>query len=442
MISGGEGKDKDGCPIGLPSECFLCDFRGIGSYGVNAMPDDPELLRQYSQDGSQEAFSELVRRNLPLVYSVARRRVNGDSHLAKDVAQRVFADLAQKAGVLSRHRTLAGWLFVSTRLAAAEAVRRERRQHLRGRLAQEIHAIDVEAVPEADREQLRASIDDLIGELGDRDREAVLLRFFEGLPYAEMGARLSLSENTARMRVERALERLRARFAQRGAKSTAAALGLVLAGQTGAAVPPGLAAAVAGYAVSSGAAAGGLSLLWQSITMNKIAIGILGIVAAAGIATSTGITRSLGVTTPDSQTPVSRRDNPTPAIPAAAVAPSAEPPAAMPRSVAAPTASPSQPANGGPEGFAPSQLDQQPVVLVQDPPVYPMEAKRAGLKGEVVVDYVIDANGNVRNATVIEPSMLMFEQTTLAAVNTWKFRPGRKNGRAVAARLRVPIEFR
>src|SRR5436189_6234372 len=93
--------------------------------------DDAELLRHYAEEGVEDAFAELVRRHVNLVYSAALRQVNGDAHLAADATQLVFTDLARKADSLVGHRVLAGWLFTSTRFAAAKLVRGERRRHAR-----------------------------------------------------------------------------------------------------------------------------------------------------------------------------------------------------------------------------------------------------------------------------------------------------------------------
>ncbi|HSY74115.1 MAG TPA: hypothetical protein VK810_01485, partial [Dongiaceae bacterium] len=77
------------------------------------MTPDSELLRQFAKANSQDAFTELLKRHVNLVYSAALRQVNGDEHLAKDAAQMVFADLARKAGSLSCRQTLTGWLYTS-----------------------------------------------------------------------------------------------------------------------------------------------------------------------------------------------------------------------------------------------------------------------------------------------------------------------------------------
>src|SRR6266516_1271727 len=87
----------------------LCGFRSGGCYRLNMTPDY-DLLRRYAETNSEEAIAELVRRHLDLVYSAALRQVNGDAHLAQDVAQAVFSELARKATALSLRRALAGWL--------------------------------------------------------------------------------------------------------------------------------------------------------------------------------------------------------------------------------------------------------------------------------------------------------------------------------------------
>jgi RNA polymerase sigma factor (sigma-70 family) len=259
------------------------------------MQDDKELLRQYAEGRSEAAFGEFVQRHVSFVYSVALRKVGGDVHLAQDVTQRVFTDLARKSAVLFRHRALNGWLFVSARYAAAEAVRRERRRREREQEAIMFHQVQLEGASGSEWEHLRPGLDDWVGKLAEKDREAVLLRFFQNLSYAEIGERLGLSENTVRMRVERALEKIRSRLARQDVTSTARALALALAGQTGASVPAGLAFAVTGSAVAS-PAAGSATLVWQFLTMNKITASVVVVAIAACIATLAGITKSSSAT--------------------------------------------------------------------------------------------------------------------------------------------------
>src|SRR5215469_6734664 len=95
------------------------------------MPDDRQLLRHFTTECSESAFGELAARHLPLVYSVALRQTNGDSHLAQDVAQLVFTDLARKASTLSDNVVLAGWLHRATLYAARQILRGERRRRMR-----------------------------------------------------------------------------------------------------------------------------------------------------------------------------------------------------------------------------------------------------------------------------------------------------------------------
>lgn len=248
------------------------------------MTDDAELLRRYAEENSEAAFAELVRRHLGLVYHAALRQCGGDAHRAEDVAQAVFTDLARKAGKLAGRPVLAGWLHTSTRYAAAQAVRTEVRRQVREREAQTMNEILTEGDAGRDAavewERMRPVIDEALHGLGERDREAVLLRFFEGRAFAEIGARLRLTEDAARMRVERALEKLHAALAKRGITSTAAALGGVLANQATAAAPVGVAASVtgaalAGAAVGGGGAAGFLTFMG----MNKLSVGVLGAIA-------------------------------------------------------------------------------------------------------------------------------------------------------------------
>jgi periplasmic protein TonB len=96
---------------------------------------------------------------------------------------------------------------------------------------------------------------------------------------------------------------------------------------------------------------------------------------------------------------------------------------------------------GGVEVFDISKLDQQPVAKFQARPQFPFEMRRAGISGEVVVDFIVDTDGAVRNAFAAHSSQREFEAAAVQAVSKWKFRPGRKNGHAVFTHMQVPIVF-
>jgi RNA polymerase sigma factor (sigma-70 family) len=239
------------------------------------MMDDAELLRSYVRERSQDAFTELVRRHVNLVYFAALRRVGGDAHLADDVAQSVFADLARKAPSLQERSGLTGWLYTSTRFAAAQLVRGERRRRTHEQEAQTMH--ELQATPDVDWNQLRPVIDEALDELDDHDREAVLLRFFENQPLAAVGARFSLSADAARMRVERALDKLRGLLERRGIASTSAALATVFTSQSGMMAPAGIVARiVASVSGQAGAAATVTTLATWKIVAG-LAAGMLGL---------------------------------------------------------------------------------------------------------------------------------------------------------------------
>jgi RNA polymerase sigma factor (sigma-70 family) len=247
------------------------------------MFEDSQLLRRYAEERSEEAFAELVRRRVGLVYAVALRQVGGDAHLAEDVTQRVFADLARKAGKLSQRAVLSGWLYRSAQFAASDLVRAERRRRAR---EEETLTMNEPFAAEAavDWEKVRPVLDETLGELADEDRDAVALRFFENRPFAEIGRALSISEDTARKRVDRALDKLHALLARRGVTSTGAALAAALANQISGAVPTGLAASVTGAALT-GATAGvvGFGGVLTIMSTSKMIAAMASLVAAAAI---------------------------------------------------------------------------------------------------------------------------------------------------------------
>lgn len=216
---------------------------------------DGDLLRRYVRDHSEAAFEELAQRHLGLVYSAALRQVNQNAHLAQDVTQMVFTDLARKAGKLMRHSSLAGWLYTSTRYAAANARRSESRRSVREQEAYAMQGLQ-SAEPQPDWTQISPLLDEAMHSLTEADREAVLLRHFEQRSYSEIGDQLGIGENAARMRVDRALEKLQAALARHGITSTALALAGALSANAVGTFPATLVSTIARNALT--AATGGI----------------------------------------------------------------------------------------------------------------------------------------------------------------------------------------
>ena len=252
--------------------------------GETNMIKDAELLRRYAKARSQDAFAELVRRHLNLVYSAALRQVGGDSYLAQDVTQTVFNDLARKATSLSRRPVIIGWLYTSTHFAAAKTVRGEQRRRVREQEAQVMHELLTAPATELDWDRLRPVIDDVMHKLNQRDREVILLRYFEGLPLAQVGAQVGLNENAARMCVDRALDKLRGLLAKRGVTSTTSVLTALIAGHAVIIAPSGLAATITGASLASAAAGTGFTIL-KLMSITKLKVGMVSAIVVAGLLT-------------------------------------------------------------------------------------------------------------------------------------------------------------
>jgi RNA polymerase sigma factor (sigma-70 family) len=253
------------------------------------MIPDGELLGRYAETKSEDAFEELVRRHIDLVYSAALRQVNGDAQLAQDVTQNVFADLARKAAVLCRRPVLTGWLYTSTRFAAANSVRAEHRRHTREQEAQAMHELLDTPAPDPEWEKLRPLLDKVMHELKDADRTVILMRYFENGSFAEIGQKLGLSEEAARKRVDRALEKLRGFLFERGI-STTVGLGSVLSIHAIHAAPVGLAKSVAVAALLKGAVAGGSTFTLIKGTFMAWTKAKLAVVIGASLILTTGAT--------------------------------------------------------------------------------------------------------------------------------------------------------
>jgi RNA polymerase sigma factor (sigma-70 family) len=233
------------------------------------MDEDATLLRNYAESGSDRAFSALVDRHFNLVYATALRIANGDAHLAQDVVQSVFADFASKARSLPRDLILGGWLYKHTCFVAAKAVRQEHRRRNRERKAFEMNSANEQA--DSIWSRVGPVLDEAMRRLDTSDRNALVLRFFEQKSFRTVGAVMGVSEEAARKRVDRALEKLRGFFAQRGLSFSAAVLSTALDSHAAAAAPMGLSSVVASAALAEAAKSGGPGLpLIKLITITRL----------------------------------------------------------------------------------------------------------------------------------------------------------------------------
>jgi RNA polymerase sigma factor (sigma-70 family) len=209
---------------------------------------DMELLARYTRQHAEDAFAELVRRHVGLIYSAALRQVRSPQ-LAEEVSQSVFIDLACQAARLKPDTILTAWLYQVTRRSAIDVVRREASRQLREQIATEMNAMNATA---ADWTHIEPLLDEAMHALDDTDRTAVLLRYFENKSLREVGTTLGTSENAAQKRLGRAVERLREFFTKRGVTVGASGLVVVISANAVQAAPMGLAGTVTAASVATG----------------------------------------------------------------------------------------------------------------------------------------------------------------------------------------------
>lgn len=233
---------------------------------MNDMLNDFQLLRAYADEGSDDAFRELVARHGGMVQGVALRAVG--PNLADEVTQNTFLLLARKAKTMKANVVLAGWLHRAARFIAMETLRREKRKT---RVPEEL------AIEEATAtfDNLAPVLDDALERLKEEDRESIVLRFLEGRSFAEVGAAMRTSEAAAKMRVGRALEKLRAAFARQGIPLGVTALAAALSSQAAPAVPEGVAGVVLAKAAANSAGIRMGEVLRELLFMKKIKMAVI-----------------------------------------------------------------------------------------------------------------------------------------------------------------------
>ncbi len=242
--------------------------------------DDITLLKQYA-GGDESAFTALFERHVHLVYSAALRQTRNPSH-AEEITQAVFILLARKAKSLSPKIVLSGWLYQAARLTTASLIKREIR---RQRREQEVY---MQTLTESDTsvwEQISPLLDDAMGRLAEKDRNAIVLHFFENKTPQEVAATLKLNEVTTRKRVSRALEKLRKFFAKRGVVLTTAVIAGAISSNSVQAAPVGVVKTISAVALAKGAVASVPTLALVKTTLLTMTMKTKTVVATAIIST-------------------------------------------------------------------------------------------------------------------------------------------------------------
>jgi RNA polymerase sigma factor (sigma-70 family) len=246
--------------------------------------DDHALLREFVVAGSEPAFRRLVERHVNLVYSTARRRLR-DLPGADDVTQQVFTLLARKAARLGRSVVLSGWLYRATCHLASETSRRETRRQQRDQLAAELMKPDE---TESAWRTIEPLLDEAMEQLGETDRDAVVLRYFDKKSLREVGRALGVSDDAAQKRLSRALEKLRGFFARNRHPLTDSAVVTAIAAGAVQAAPAGLAASISSAAFAGTAVTTSiLTTVMSWISLKPIATTTVAIAAGTALVVQT-----------------------------------------------------------------------------------------------------------------------------------------------------------
>jgi RNA polymerase sigma factor (sigma-70 family) len=250
------------------------------------MTSDLDLLQQFARENSQDAFTEIVRRHVNLVYSAAWRQVRS-TQLAEEVAQSVFADLARDVGKLKPDTILTAWLYSVTRRTAIDAIRKESRRQLR----EQIIAVEVNDMNATANNwtQIEPLLDDAMAALDETDRRAILLRYFENKNLREVGESLKISDDAAQKRVSRAVERLREFFSKRNVTVGASGLAVLISANAVQSAPIGLVATISSAAALAGTAVHTSTIIAATKTIAMTTLQKTLFIAALTAAVGTGI---------------------------------------------------------------------------------------------------------------------------------------------------------
>jgi RNA polymerase sigma factor (sigma-70 family) len=326
---------------------------------------DYDLIDRYARTGGADDLTQLVGRYLNLVHSAARRQLGGDAHRAADVTQQVFIVLMRKAKTIRPGTVVASWLLNVTRYECRNVMRAEGRRNRRER---EVAAMTPEARTGSATTaaatmtedaamtwaEIAPHLDAAMEQLNPGDRDAVVLKYFQGRSSAEAAAALGTSEGSVRQRVYRGLTRIRQILSKRGVVVGELTLGAVLTAHAVEAAPAALTAAGVSAGASSAAAAGsakaaisakGMVALMSAQTKTValivgLVLAAVGVVAIAMMGKSNAVTAgapAAGAARPQIDPPSPAPPAPRPAgSPAIVAAPAPKRPAAPPPVVRGP----------------------------------------------------------------------------------------------------------
>src|SRR5258706_2184569 len=239
------------------------------------------LLAEYVENGSERAFRDLVSNYVNFVFSTAMRMVGGDWALAEDISQTVFVDLARKAVRLPENVQLGGWLHRHTWFVARKAMRREQRRVAREKRAVEMNS--AEDYTDGNLSQVSLVLDEVINALGEQDRDAIVLRFFDQLDFRSIAQSIGSTEDAARMRVTRAVEKMGTLLKRRGVVLSAAAFAFVMSGKLAWAAPRGLAIRSASVALAKSTTPPSFFSLFKDVFLTRFNAAILGTALAIAL---------------------------------------------------------------------------------------------------------------------------------------------------------------
>jgi RNA polymerase sigma factor (sigma-70 family) len=217
---------------------------------MNERQSDFAWLQQFARAGNQNAFRDIVRRHIDLVFATALRKV-GDTGGAQEISQNVFGALARKAWRFAPDDSLPAWLHKTTLLESKSWLRGELRRRRREQTAAELGTTMNTPDEQPAFNALVPLLDEALLSLRENDRTALLLRFYESQSMREVGTALGVSDDTAQKRVAGALEKLSSFFQRQGFKTATVAATAAALQQTAASASAATVSLVANVALQT-----------------------------------------------------------------------------------------------------------------------------------------------------------------------------------------------